>query len=249
MAPSAVTSPTTSRTSAGDVLARQHRRHRAHHQRFRREPFEIETRCAPLLALRHQRIELVHLQLDGDGHQQQLRRHTAARLRLQFFVQHALVRGVHVDQHQSLFVLRQDVDAMNLRERRAQRLRRRAHRRHRAAPCGSLRHAAQRVRAPPRRPGGAAPSARMQRHRLRVLTAGGECRRHRAGAGSRAGELAFDGAEHEVMDLAAVAKAHFELLRMRVHVDERGIDVEVQHVRGLAAADTARRDTRAARRS
>ena len=55
--------------------------------------------------------------------------------------------------------------------------------------------------------------------------------------GLRARELAFDGAEHEVVDLAAVAEAHFELLRMRVHVDQRRVDVEIQHVGRLPAAE------------
>ena len=41
--------------------------------------------------------------------------------------------------------------------------------------------------------------------------------------------------EHEVMHLPAVAKADFELLRMRIDVDQRRIDVQVQHVRRLSA--------------
>ena len=43
------------------------------------------------------------------------------KLGFEFFVDDALVRGVHIDDHQPMLVLRQDVDAVELRQREAKR--------------------------------------------------------------------------------------------------------------------------------
>ena len=62
---------------------------------------------------------------------------------------------------------------------------------------------------------------------------GGRRVRTQVGLGVR--ERALDGAEHEVVDLAAVTEAHFELGRVRVDVDELRIERQIQHVGGMAA--------------
>ena len=55
-------------------------------------------------------------------HEQQLRADAVVRLRgLQFFVGDAFVRGVHVDQHETVRVFREHVHARELRERVAER--------------------------------------------------------------------------------------------------------------------------------
>jgi hypothetical protein len=56
-------------------------------------------------------------------HQQRLHRHARIQGALQALVDDALVRRVHVDQHESGAILRQDVHAMQLRQREAQRMR------------------------------------------------------------------------------------------------------------------------------
>src|ERR1700747_1831718 len=49
------------------------------------------------------------------------------------------------------------------------------------------------------------------------------------------GERALEGAEDEVVDLAAVTKAHFELLRVRIDVDQLRIEREIEDVRRVPA--------------
>ena len=72
-------------------------------------------------------------------HQQALALHRAGvEVRLQLLHHDALVRGVHVDQHQAGLVLRQDVDAVQLRERVAQRML--------PVGCPTVLHAASRTR-------------------------------------------------------------------------------------------------------
>jgi hypothetical protein len=44
----------------------------------------------------------------------------AVERQLEFLVEDAFVRGVHVDDHQALAVLRQDIDAVQLRQRVAE---------------------------------------------------------------------------------------------------------------------------------
>ena len=53
------------------------------------------------------------------------------------------------------------------------------------------------------------------------------------GSLERARERRFDGAKHEVVHELRVAKANFELRRMRVDVDAARIERDVQHVGGL----------------
>ena len=55
-------------------------------------------------------------------HEQRLHRHAAVERALQLLVHDALVRGVHVDEDQAGAVLREDVDAVQLREREAERI-------------------------------------------------------------------------------------------------------------------------------
>jgi hypothetical protein len=59
--------------------------------------------------------------LDHERLEQALHCGTAAEPTLHALVEHALVRGVGVDQHQSRFALREDVDAVQLRHRDAER--------------------------------------------------------------------------------------------------------------------------------
>ena len=61
---------------------------------------------------------------------------------------------------------------------------------------------------------------------------GGRRVRTQVGLGVR--EHALDGTEHEVVDPAAVAEAHFELGGVRVDVDEPRIERQIQHVGGMA---------------
>ena len=52
----------------------------------------------------------------------------------------------------------------------------------------------------------------------------------------RPGQRALHGVEHELVDGAAVAEAHFDLRRVHVHVDHRRVEFECQHVRREAVA-------------
>ena len=61
--------------------------------------------------------------VDGDRNQQRLRGHRRACARaLQPLVDRALVRGVHVDEHETVRRLREDVDAVQLRDRVPERI-------------------------------------------------------------------------------------------------------------------------------
>ena len=55
------------------------------------------------------------------GHQPRLLRLTGGKVVFQLFINHAFVRGMHIDHDQALSVFGQDVNAMQLRKRAAQR--------------------------------------------------------------------------------------------------------------------------------
>ncbi len=77
-----------------------------------------KTRTLPLCLALHDPIELVRFQLDDDGLHQMLGGRRGLRaLGFEFFVEHALVGCMHIHQHQACAVLRDDVDAVELRER------------------------------------------------------------------------------------------------------------------------------------
>ena len=186
---------------------------------------------------------------EGDRDQQRLR--CDARLRaeagLQPLVDDALVRGVHVDDHQALRVLGQDVDAAELRERAAERPvvagRRRRRRgaargavaarrrpRQRAAAgsrreqraCGQRRRA--RLPSRPRRRPRREPGRR--RARGRGARAGATSRRRVRPAAAparraRQRQRVLDRMPHRLVHLARVAEAHLDLGRVHVHVDPR----------------------------
>ncbi len=110
--------------SARSALAEQ-RRHAAHGHAARREARRARTRAAAEVRA-HARAprRLVRPQFHDDRLEQRLGRQLPRHLALQFFVQHALVRCMGIDQHQALLVLRQHVDAVQLRDRRAEPARR-----------------------------------------------------------------------------------------------------------------------------
>ena len=166
----------------------------------------------------------------------------AAALSLQLLVEHALVRGMHVHEHEAGAILGKDVDAVELRDGGAERL------------------VVRRLR---RRTSGRDQSRRIQR-----LARGCECCSRRSNAPCSAGlcdrtgrpiggdaSLSANGAatasgrarfgcpqasahcaKHEVVNLPAIPEAHFELRGMRIHVHELRIERQIQHVRGMPPA-------------
>ena len=86
-------------------------------------PFDLEADALELRAFRQQRIDLVLGGCDAQRLEQQLRGRRAGLVqRLQLLVDHALVRGVRVDDDQAVAALRQDVQTVQLRDRDAERL-------------------------------------------------------------------------------------------------------------------------------
>src|SRR5262249_9180533 len=59
---------------------------------------------------------------ERDWNEQRLHRRVAIERVLEALVEDALVRRVHVDEHQTVPILREDVDAMQLRERETERV-------------------------------------------------------------------------------------------------------------------------------
>jgi len=106
----------------GDIAVCQQRRNGAHDQQFRRQPREFEAGLLPVVLRCQDRVNLVVLQCNRQGLEQYLRV-LAPRgvVRLELLVQHTLVTRVHVDEYEPRRVLREDVDAVQLRERGAQR--------------------------------------------------------------------------------------------------------------------------------
>ncbi|MBK6396018.1 MAG: hypothetical protein IPF73_16180 [Betaproteobacteria bacterium] len=153
------------------------------------------------------------------------------------------MRRVHVDEHQPRAVLREHVDAVELREREAERMV--------VAGVRQRRHAGPALAEQARVEGGGLGRERegvLRRDRLRpgIVATAAERRRARrgdaetVGGGHRGrlrrarGERALDRAPHERMQRAAVAKAHFGLLRMDVDVDATRIDRDPQRIGRLA---------------
>ena len=148
---------------------------------------------------------------------------------------------MHVHQHESLAILREDVGAVQLRERRAEGMflgagQERRRRRPRQRPL-----VAHRGRDRPRIARGlierpAHPALRVRRSA--VAGAQPLCTPCGRGGGEvrlRARQGALHGAKGKVMNLAAVTETHFELGRMGVHVHELRIERQVEHISGMAA--------------
>ena len=143
---------------------------------------------------------------------------------LELLVEHALVRRMHVDEDEPLGALRKNVDAVQLRERGAERLRRvaagTAQDRARAAASaqGSPACASAKSR-------GCAAAAEPCWAALRARTA------RRAPAPRRGcGERLLDARKTKSWICAAVAKAHLELGGMRVDVDQLRIEAQIEHI-------------------
>ena len=156
------------------------------------------------------------------------------------------MRGVHVHQHEPALRLREDVDAVQLRDGKSERmlarsglrLRGRTHvfhsdlrgvrrglRGRKVANTGSESRVEIERRSPARR------LARKTRH--------GESRgRNRGGGrlhGPRLGERPLKGTEQEIVHESRFAKPHLEFLRVRVHVHARRIHLEIKDVGRLPA--------------
>jgi hypothetical protein len=136
------------------------------------------------------------------------------------------VRRVHVDQDQPLGGLREDIDAVKLRDRLAERpaLARRVDRGILGpvrVECGCRSRLAERqpARGPRRRP-------------PRFHDDG--CRP--PGASARFGERPLDRAKEKIMDGAGIPETHFELLRVRIDVELQGVEREVQDPGRMALA-------------
>ena len=169
---------------------------------------------------------------------------------------------MHVDDHQALAVLGQDVDALQLRQRAAQgpglvvRRRRgpgggcaKATAGEGCADAGAVaggdvaggsRRSPGHIAAASPRPRSAAKCIAGCVHAgtagalrgLKKGSAGAAC----SIAGARRGQRVLDRMAHRLVHLAPVAEAHLDLGRMHVDVDPRRIDLEVQRVDRLALA-------------
>src|SRR5437667_457316 len=105
-----------------DVPAGEQRRHPAQGEACGSQRVEVETRPLPDAAALENDLQLVRLELDDHGLQQMLRSRGGALLSLEFLVQDALVRGVHVHEHEAVTILRKNVDAVQLRQCRSERV-------------------------------------------------------------------------------------------------------------------------------
>ncbi len=172
----------------------------------------------------------------------------------QFFVGDALMRRVHVDEHEAVRVLGEHEHAVQLRERVAERrtvarLRQRCvYVRMRVAVIVRCRNV-RRPLAEQRRVGGErlahAEAERLLAHRfvrakrrLRtcVFVRGCGCRL-RARACTRTRERIVQRAINEIVYEPPFAKTHFAFRGMHVDVDEHGIELEKQHERGMPAVE------------
>ncbi len=191
----------------------------------------------------------------------------ASSARLQPLVDDALVRRVHVDQHQPGAVLREDVDAVQLREREAERMRhRRSCRQIGAGRRACASRAPNSCRVERRGLGGAERHRRLARRVVGARrragaiaaigasgTSGGTMRARRrpsfsaadtAGCSRRGRrQRALDRVEDELVDRAGVAKAHLDLLRMHVDVDAARIERRATARTPAGGRGAARRGT------
>ena len=108
----------------GDVFPRKQRRYATKGQACWSERIQVEPGALPFGPAFEDGVHLVPLELDHNRLEQMLRCGVTIRgvLRFEPFVQDALVRGVHVDEDQAVAVLREDVDAVQLRQGGAERV-------------------------------------------------------------------------------------------------------------------------------
>ena len=230
-----------------DIGLTQQCRHTAHCQTARRQSLQRKAGALPLGAVRQQGLDLFIAQRDDQRFEQRLGIGRATGLLcLELFVEHPLMTGMHVDQHQPVCVLRQDVDAMQLRQRLAQ-----------GPAVGRLTRCHQRsgVRLQRRRqqPGTChglgdlpriAVSARQQR-RLRRPATGGARREHRAAritgtglkARTRVGQQSLKAALDKVVHAARLAKAQFLFLRVGVDVHLGRFYAQVKYISRMPAIE------------
>ncbi len=220
-----------------DVLADQQGRHAAHREASGTQRIQLEAGALPFVAAGEDLFLLVRLQLHDDRLEQMLgSRRGIAAVGLESLVQHPLVRGVHVDEHQSFPRLRDDVDAVQLRDRYSERVFRFGQRlAHRVGEPPRAACVAVELHGRPRVACCRAPEVEFHWLRLGLKDRRGVRGRACSVVRLRSGQDPLHRAKHELMDLPAVAEAHLELRRMRVHVDQFRIQAQIQNVRGVPA--------------
>ena len=211
-----------------ELAAGQQGGYGAHGELFRADRSEREAQLCQGVGVFFGGGALAGVGAEYDGNEQALHRRSRIGAELEFFVEDALVGGVHVDEDQSLRVLGEDVDTVQLGDGVAERM----------VGVGAC-----------RRIGGGWVVGLLNKSeigagsRFAYGEAGllrRETRRWRDGMRCCCGTNAtnrrqwlrqhtLQGVENELVDALAVAKAHFDLGRMDVGVDERRIDVEKQY--------------------
>ena len=208
----------------GDVAAREERRRRAHGELVRSGDGDFEPEALERLAIFLGRGDIERVRRQHRRHEKALARDVARVERaLQPLHQDALVRRVHVDEHEPRLVLRQDVNAVQLPERKAER------RRLLALARGQRRRGRGHERVVRRR------RLRQGERRLdadRLRHAGVRDRRLRRARRERA----LERMPHELVHGPRVAKAHLDLGRMHVHIDRARVEIEEQEIGGLPLA-------------
>ena len=150
----------------------------------------------------------------------------------------AFVRGVHVDQNQSIGRLRQYVDAVQLCDRIAERRRDGSRRSPTGDTCGrswkGRDRGSRRVRDAQSKAALRTGHARATFHSTlgrQVTMPCSPAQRPPAAAPACVARSARSTLRNKkVVYVARIAKAHFELRRMRVHVDLRRVELEEQHI-------------------
>ena len=240
--------------------------HLADRHLLRTDPLDDETKLSERGGRGFHLVCFALTDRKGRRHEQTLRANAriVAGL-LHALVGDALVRCMHVDDHQPFGVLRKDVDPMQLSNRIAERrhllIRSRIAREgigdgricfaHALGKGPVTRH----YFSDPRRRHGSARRGRRERrsyltrlqpcetetsllHRSHGLPHARLVKLTDAGKAilrAQFGKRLLEGTEQEIMHRALIAKAHLVLRRMNVDVDALGFDVEEQNERGMAA--------------
>ena len=150
---------------------------------------------------------------------------------LEFFINDTLVRGMHVNHHQTVLILRQDVDARKLSERKTQWMRRFLRRR---SSCALVRQGGRCVSRTKQRGIERNRFVGRELHvRLAQIAAvyakcGGRRRGFtaRAQARTRRGQRSFQSVEYKLVNSACIAEAHFDLGRMDIRIHQRGVELQ-----------------------
>ena len=100
------------------VKARVRHRHGIHDQRVSSKSFDLESQPLEVFAIGIERVALSGAEVKCQRKQEPLRGRGAALQRMhELFVEHALVRGMLIDEHQPILVLERDVGASELDQR------------------------------------------------------------------------------------------------------------------------------------